>query len=154
EGQDQGLAVLVVPEADAGRLLVLHRSGGRRALAEVVVDAGRAQSSVVLLAEGGEELVGPREAAAGDPRPGAHGVDPLGVPRGLRLGQGVAAGAEVPEEVSPVAGRVLAAADEVAEVVGTAEGDGDAGDAPLAEVDLAVVVEILEDRAGQAGRRN
>jgi hypothetical protein len=39
EGQDEGLAVRVVPEADAGRLALLHRPAAAGLLAEVVVQA-------------------------------------------------------------------------------------------------------------------
>ena len=57
------------------------------------------------------------------------------------------------EDVGAVAVGRLAEVDGVAEVVGAVQGDRDAGDALLAEVDLAVVVEVREDDAGEARRR-
>jgi hypothetical protein len=143
EGQDGRLAVVVVPEADAGRLPLLHRPAASGLLAEVVVQA------VDLDAERDAELVGGREAAAGR----AHNVGPLGVAGRLGLGDGVAAGPQAEEDVGPVGVGQLALAGGVAEVVGAAQGDADAGHAPLAEVDLAVAVEVLEDGARQTGRR-
>ena len=54
DGLDEGLAVLVVPEADASRLPVLNAAASGRLLAVVVVEA------VHSLAELDEELVGGR----------------------------------------------------------------------------------------------
>ena len=119
---------------------------GCRPLAVVVVQA------VDPLAELDEELVGHGrgEAAAGR----ADAVDPLRVAGRLgRLGQVVTAGPQVEEDVGAVAVGLEGSIDGVAEVVGAGQGDGHAADAVLAEVDLAVVVEVREDGARQAGRR-
>jgi hypothetical protein len=88
EGQDERLAVLVVPEADAGRLPLLHRPAAAGPLAEVVVQAVDARGQRDF------ELVGSNEAAAGR----ADGIDALEVTGGLGLGEVVSAGREVEED--------------------------------------------------------
>ena len=80
ERLDQRLAVLVVPEADAGRLALLDGPGGGRPLAVVVVQGVDARRQ----ADG--------ELVAGDgPAAGADAVDPLRVAGRLGLGDRVAA---------------------------------------------------------------
>ena len=92
ERLDQRLAVLVVPEADAGCLAPAPRRPGGRPLAEVVVQGVHAGCQV----DG--ELV-----ARDGPAAGADGVDPLRVAGRLGLGDRVRAGAEVQEDISAVA---------------------------------------------------
>src|SRR5436309_3260122 len=81
EGLDERLAVLVVPEADAGRLAVLDAAAGGRPLPEVVVQAVHSQ------AQRDGELVGRHEAAAR----GADTIDALRVAGRLRLGEVIVA---------------------------------------------------------------
>src|SRR5205823_4456670 len=122
---------LVVPEADAGRLTGLDCGPSGRALAVVVVEA------VDSLPELHEELVLNYHAAPGC----ADTVDPLQVADWLRLGEVVAAWPKVGEQVGAVGVGRLRQVDGLIKVVGASQGDRHAGDAPLAEVDLAVVVE-------------
>jgi hypothetical protein len=119
EGQDEGLPVPVVPEADAGGLPLLDRASAGGLLAEVVVLA------VDRHAERDGELVGGRQAAAGR----ADAVGPLGVAGRLGFGDRVAARPEVEEDVGTVGVGRLRQADRVAEVILAGQRDGHAADA-------------------------
>src|SRR5207245_561677 len=80
-------------------------------------------------------------------------VDALEVAGRLGLGEVVIAGQKVEEDVGAVAVGRLGQVDRVAEEIRAGQGDGHAADALLAEIDLAVVVEVFPHYAGQAGRR-
>ena len=74
--------------------------------------------------------------------------------RGLRFGDRVSAGADVPERVGARGVRRRRGVHQVTEIVGAGERHGHASDARLARAGLrAVVVQILIDRAAQRGRR-
>src|SRR5207244_5964346 len=68
----------------------------------------------------------------------------------LGFRQRVRTGPEVEEGVEAVGIRQLLKVDGVAQVIGPGQGDGDAGNPFLAEVHLAVVVEVHEHDARQA----
>lgn len=90
EGLDKRLAVLVDPEADAGRLALHDGPGGGRPLAEVVVQG------VDALVQTQIELV-VRDGAARS----ADSVDPLGVAGGLSLDDRVATGRRLRKTWAP-----------------------------------------------------
>src|SRR5262249_40596522 len=136
ESPDERLAVLIVPEADAGGLAPADRSRRRRPLAEVVVQGVQARREVQV------EYI-ERDGASGR----ADAVSSLRVAGRLTLPDRVAAGEEVEENVGTVGVGGLAERDGVAQKVGAVQGDRDPRDTLLAEVHLAVVVEIGEDQA-------
>jgi hypothetical protein len=92
ESQDQGLAVLVIPEADAGRLAFLNGACGRWLLAKVVVEA------VDALGGPDEELVGGHETASAS----ANGVRPLEVTGRLALGDSVVSWPQIEKHISAI----------------------------------------------------
>src|SRR5262249_52871272 len=130
ERLDQGLAVVVVPEADLCGLAARHRAAVDRPLAEVVVDG------VNLRGQLDEELIDAGNAAGSHAVPGADGVDARVVAGRLRRGDVVVPRTQVAKLVEAGAVGGHRQIDGMPKVVGSAQCDAHAADAVFAEINL------------------
>src|SRR5262249_55284229 len=135
EGLDQGLAVLVVPEPDPGRLVVVQRVAGRRYEAE----GGVPGHSLGERHGRGVTAGGDDRAVHGHLRDTASDRD------------GVGPWQDGAEPVIAAGGGGRGEGDREPVVMVPGQGDRDTGGGRLAEVDEPVPVEVLEHHPGHAG---